>query len=187
MKRRLTTRGDVQVGRIVIQLTQLAATHDIRVPTELTLLGKTLLSLDDIARTLNPTFDPNACVRRNAAEMIQQRLLKSVTPGNIFASVLEAKEFVQHLPVRVNRILDALAESRLKVKVDVTDQGELLSGLRIREPHRAWSRACRAHRRRRDAHAGPDDLQDLRLSGICDPLLHCCHERRRLACPSPSS
>lgn len=120
---------DVRVGRVMIRMIQIAAEHDVRVPPELTMLGKTLLSLDEISRTLDPEFDPNLCVRQNAATLIQQRLLKGITPGNVFASVLEAKEFAQRLPGRVNRILDALAESELKVKVDVTDQGQLLMGL----------------------------------------------------------
>ena len=35
-------------------------------PPELALLGKTLLNLDEIGRVLDPEFDVNASMRRNA-------------------------------------------------------------------------------------------------------------------------
>ena len=37
------------------------------------MLGKTLLNLDQVGRTLDPDFDPNAAIRRNAAELTRQR------------------------------------------------------------------------------------------------------------------
>ena len=35
------------------------------------MLGKTLLNLDQVGRTLDPDFDPNASIRRNAAELMR--------------------------------------------------------------------------------------------------------------------
>ena len=41
----------------------------VRVPPELTMLGKTLLNLDLVGRTVDPDFDPNAGIPRNAADI----------------------------------------------------------------------------------------------------------------------
>ena len=43
-----------------------ARQNGLWVPSEMTLLGKTLLQLDEVGRILDPTFDPNASIRRNA-------------------------------------------------------------------------------------------------------------------------
>jgi ubiquinone biosynthesis protein len=43
--------------------------------------------------------------------------------------VLEAKEFAERLPGRVNRVLDALATSELKLKVEMIDEGAVIDGL----------------------------------------------------------
>ena len=43
-----------------------AGRHGIRLPSELTMLGKTLLNLDQVGRTLAPDFDVNAALRRKA-------------------------------------------------------------------------------------------------------------------------
>src|SRR5581483_10599548 len=69
------TVAQMEVGRLVLEVTQISAASGIRVPPELTLLGKTLLNLDQVGRTLAPDFDPNASIRRNAAEILQKRLL----------------------------------------------------------------------------------------------------------------
>jgi predicted unusual protein kinase regulating ubiquinone biosynthesis (AarF/ABC1/UbiB family) len=100
----------------------------LRLPTELTMLGKTLLNLDQIGEALDPKFDPNASIRRNAAEIMRARLLKSASPGNLFSSILEVKEFVERLPGRVNKILDVVASNQLQVKVDAIDETRLMTG-----------------------------------------------------------
>jgi hypothetical protein len=49
--------------------------------------------------------------------------------GSFFSSVVELKNFVQHLPGRVNRILDRLADNEFKVKVDAIDESTLMDGM----------------------------------------------------------
>ena len=121
--------NEIRVGRCMLEMTRVSGVNGIGVPRELTLLGKTLLNLDEVARTLDPSFDPNSSIRRNSAELMQRRMFKSLSTGNVFASALEMKDFMQRLPARVNRLLDAVVENDFKVKVDVVDLSELLDGL----------------------------------------------------------
>ncbi|HUE85289.1 MAG TPA: hypothetical protein VMO26_04355 [Vicinamibacterales bacterium] len=51
------------------------------------------------------------------------------TSGGALSAVLEAKEFAERLPGRVNRVLDALSTSELKLKVELVDEGAVLNGL----------------------------------------------------------
>jgi predicted unusual protein kinase regulating ubiquinone biosynthesis (AarF/ABC1/UbiB family) len=118
----------MQVGRLVLEVTQTAAECGIRVPSELTMLGKTLLNLDQVGRALAPEFDPNASIRRNAAVILQQRVMKSLSPGNLFSGVLELKDLIQRLPSRLNKFLDALANNEFKVSVDAIDEKTLIIG-----------------------------------------------------------
>ena len=120
---------DFQVGKIVLEVNRSAGAHGIKSPVELTMLGKTLLNLDHIARCLAPTLDVNAAIRRNASKLMQRRLLKSLSPGTVFSTVLEAKEFAEQLPRRINRVLESLASSQLKLKVELIDEGAVIDGL----------------------------------------------------------
>jgi predicted unusual protein kinase regulating ubiquinone biosynthesis (AarF/ABC1/UbiB family) len=118
----------IQVGKVVLAFSRLCGQSGIRVPPELTLLGKTLLNLDLVGRTLDPHFDPNAAIRRYAAEVTRQRMLKALSPGHFLETALELKDFVQHLPGRVNKIMDLAASNSLKVGVDAIDEKVLVEG-----------------------------------------------------------
>ena len=121
--------GSLQVGRVFMELQAACATHGLRAPAELTMLGKTLLNLDQVARTLHPHMDVNATIRRDASGLMTRRLQKSATSGGFFSTVLEAREFAERLPGRVNRVLDALSTSELKLKVELIDEGAVMDGL----------------------------------------------------------
>jgi ubiquinone biosynthesis protein len=127
-KQQGATVEQMQVGRLVLEVTQASGENGIRVPSELTMLGKTLLNLDQVGRTIAPDFDPNASIRRNAAQIMQQRLLKSLSPGNLFSGVLELKDLVQRLPARLNKIIDAIANNEMKISVDAIDEKTLVLG-----------------------------------------------------------
>src|SRR6185295_15449857 len=113
--------ADLQMGTIILQINQSAGAHGIKSPVELTLLGKTLLNLDMIIRKLSPSLDVNASIRSNASSLMQRRLLKSLSPSSVFSTVLEAKEFAEQLPRRINKVLEALSSSQLRLKVEMID------------------------------------------------------------------
>src|SRR5690606_2178128 len=74
-------------------------------------------------------FEPDAAIRRNAAELLHQRMLKGASPGNVLSSVLEMNEFTQRLPGRLNRVLDAIADREVEVRIRITNEAVLMSGL----------------------------------------------------------
>ena len=127
-RQKTATVEEMEVGRLVLEVTRCAAESQIRVPPELTMLGKTLLNLDQVGRALAPQFDPNASIRRNAAEILRQRVVKTLSPSNLFGGVLEVKDLLQRLPGRLNRFFDALANNEFKVSVDAIDEKTLIVG-----------------------------------------------------------
>jgi predicted unusual protein kinase regulating ubiquinone biosynthesis (AarF/ABC1/UbiB family) len=123
------TVSELQIGKVILDLTRISGETGLTLPSELTLLGKTLLHLDEIGRTLDPTFDPNASVRKNTADLLRRRMLKNASPGNLASTLLETKDFVQKLPGRVNKLLDMVAGNELRVRVDAIDEKLLIEGL----------------------------------------------------------
>ncbi|MEI9897088.1 MAG: AarF/UbiB family protein [Chthoniobacter sp.] len=123
------TVGQRQVGREVIGIKLIAADTGIRVPAQLTMLGKTLLNLDLVGRRLAPNFDPNESIRRNALEIFHQRTMKSLNSGAFFSALLETKELVEKLPTRLNQFLELVATNKLRLSIDAIDEDMLMSGL----------------------------------------------------------
>jgi hypothetical protein len=54
---------------------------------------------------------------------------QAASPGGAVTSLLEAKEFLQKLPDRVNRFLELASSNSLKLKVDAIDEAVLIEGL----------------------------------------------------------
>ncbi len=122
------TIEDIEIGRLVIDVSRVSADNGVRLPSEFTMLGKTLLNLDEVARALDPEFDPNDSIRRNAAEILRKRTVKDASPANLFTTVMEMREFVEHLPGKLNKVLDVVAGNELKLKVDAIDEKTLMDG-----------------------------------------------------------
>jgi predicted unusual protein kinase regulating ubiquinone biosynthesis (AarF/ABC1/UbiB family) len=121
--------ADVRAGAVLVDLSTCAVDNGLRPPPELTMLARALIALDEVARTLDPAYDPNAAIQRQAADILKQHLTGSASQGNLFTTVLEAKEFVERLPGRVNKVMDALAEGELKLNVRGIDERELMFGV----------------------------------------------------------
>jgi predicted unusual protein kinase regulating ubiquinone biosynthesis (AarF/ABC1/UbiB family) len=119
----------IPVGRVFLEITQISGDSGLRVPTELTMLGKTLLNLDLVGQTLDPKFNPGISIRRNAEKILQQRVWKSLSSTNLFGGLLEMKDLLVRLPSRLNRILDAIVRNELKVKVETIDENIIIEGL----------------------------------------------------------
>jgi len=121
--------AQVKVGRSILEVNQHAVENGLYLPSELTVLGKTLLQLDEIGRILAPEWDPNASVRRNVDEFMTQRMKKDASKGNLLSSVLEMKDFISGLPSRANRIMDAVVNNELEVKVKSVDAKIVMDGM----------------------------------------------------------
>ncbi|HOB32998.1 MAG TPA: AarF/UbiB family protein, partial [Verrucomicrobiota bacterium] len=119
---------EVDMGKALLELARSAADTGIYVPIELTLLGKTLLQLDQVGQILAPEFDPNESIRRNASRILNRRMKSILTEGKLFTSLLEARQFLGALPMRLNRIFDAIGNAELNVKVKATETQFLLDG-----------------------------------------------------------
>lgn len=124
-----STMEQIDVGRVVVEITRAAGENGLRQPAELTLLGKTLLNLDKVSATLAPDFDHNAAIRRNASDLMQRRVLRAASPTNVLSNLLEMNDFVQRLPSRLNKVLDRVADNELAVRVDAIDEKRLIAGL----------------------------------------------------------
>jgi ubiquinone biosynthesis protein len=121
--------GDTALGAALLGLVGVAGAHHIRPAPELSMLGKTLLNLDEVGRTLDPEMEPNAMLRRHAAELMERRVTGSLRPASLFKAAMEANELVQRMPRRVNRILKLIANNELAVQVNAIDEAKLIAGL----------------------------------------------------------
>lgn len=119
---------EINAGKVVLEITRISGECNFRLPPEFTLIAKTLLNMDMVVKTLDPKFDPNASIRRHAMEIIQKRMVDTLSPGHILSTAIEAKEFAENLPNRLNKLLDAVINNEIEIKVDALDEDKLMAG-----------------------------------------------------------
>jgi ubiquinone biosynthesis protein len=112
-----------------MKIMRIAADTWFRTAQEFTMIAKAMLNLDRSVYTLAPEFNPNEVIREESTNIMTRQMYKSLEPGALMTSMIEVKEFVERLPTRVNRILDAVGNNELKIGVDAIDEKLLIEGL----------------------------------------------------------
>jgi predicted unusual protein kinase regulating ubiquinone biosynthesis (AarF/ABC1/UbiB family) len=111
--------GRLGLGTALLELTRLAYLNRVPVPTSMTLLGKTMLNLDGAISVLSPELDPVELIRNYMLDVMLKRVGDQLSPGRVFAWVLDMKHLFENAPRRTDVILGKLADDRLTVRLDV--------------------------------------------------------------------
>jgi predicted unusual protein kinase regulating ubiquinone biosynthesis (AarF/ABC1/UbiB family) len=122
--------GRLTAGTVIAELSRIAGESGLRPAPELTMLGKAMLNLDDVARALSPQFRPEELIRDEVGDMLRRKMLHSISPSSVFAATVEAKEFAEELPGRVNKVMESLAEGRLNLNITGIDEDALMRHIR---------------------------------------------------------
>jgi ubiquinone biosynthesis protein len=122
-----TTVGQLDAGLLVLDLTRACGAAGLRPPPELSMVGKALLNLDMVARILDPDVAPVRIVEERAVELARGGMTPSMS--GVLNAAMETRDFVEQLPGRVNRAMDAMSSGKFELKVDAIDETEFLTGL----------------------------------------------------------
>ena len=125
--------GRLGLGTALLELTRMAYQNRVPVPTSMTLLGKTMLNLDGAISVLSPELDPVELIRNYMLDVMIKRVGDQLSPGRVFAWVLDMKHLFENAPRRTDAILGKLADDRLTIRLEVE---------RIEETTQSLSRAA---------------------------------------------
>ncbi len=117
----------MELGRLVLRVTQVAAEAGLRITPEVMMLGKTLTHLDESGKLLAPDFDTNTAISKHVSKFLRQKLLNSVNLGQAMVTALETKQFMAALPNRISKALDIVADNAFRLKVEAIDEDRLVT------------------------------------------------------------
>ena len=110
---------DVRIGALLNDITALMRDNNLVLPADLTLLFKTLITLEGLGQQLDPEFHMIDNVTPFVERIIQQRY----TPQALFArgreSVREALEVIADLPRDLHRLFRDVRRGRVKIDLDL--------------------------------------------------------------------
>jgi predicted unusual protein kinase regulating ubiquinone biosynthesis (AarF/ABC1/UbiB family) len=123
------TVEETPAGVMLYEIISIAYNKGLKLPAELTLLAKALLSLDHVARSLDPNFNPTQSIREYTAEIANKRAQRDLSPRRLFQVAAEMSDLVRVLPHRLDIFTQKLVSDDFAVRVDTPQLGSLLLGL----------------------------------------------------------
>jgi predicted unusual protein kinase regulating ubiquinone biosynthesis (AarF/ABC1/UbiB family) len=122
-----STLKQLDIGHVVLDLTRACAAAGLQPPPELSMVGKALLNLDMVARKLDPGLAPVDIIRERGVALLSRA--SHPTLSGMVNAAMDAREFAEQFPRRINRAMDTLSDGQFQIKVDAFDEGEFLRGL----------------------------------------------------------
>ena len=116
-------------GRMMLELVRISTACGLRTPPELSLLGKTLLNLEQVASLLDPDLDMKRIVEGHLEHVMRQRLRRSLSPSNVAGELIEVQALLREAPRKVADLLSLLAENRLQVRMTGLEESHLMENL----------------------------------------------------------
>ena len=123
------TASEINTGQLIFNVIAIANSNELKAPSELTMLAKTLLHLDAITKKLDPDYDPQRVIRDYAEQLITQKLAQKFSPRNFYPALLDLNQLVLDFPHRAREIIDLTAAGHLSFGVKVTQAEEFLAGM----------------------------------------------------------
>ncbi len=116
-------------GRLLLDLTRIAASCELRSPPELPLLGKTLLNLEGVCAALDSRMPLRTVIEDHLQELMQGQLKQMFSSNRLASDVLEIQELLRESPRRLSQLLRTLSDNRLRVHITGLEEARLIESM----------------------------------------------------------
>lgn len=111
------TLGQINFSNYLEAVVQLALKHHMQLPSELLLINKSMLILEDIGRQLDPKFDFIAASEPYVSRLMRERYSPKRLADRAQRNVTEAAEFFIYLPRQLDRLLRKILRDDFHIKM----------------------------------------------------------------------
>ncbi len=107
-------------------LTQLVLKHGLKVPSELILMNKTIMILDNIGRQLDPRFNAATAAEPYAADLVKNRYSPQRVLDKARNNVSEISDALLDTPKQMNRLLRKTLRNEVSFRIDPVGMEKLI-------------------------------------------------------------
>ncbi|ALS28740.1 ABC transporter [Paenibacillus sp. 32O-W] len=111
--------NQVSLGEAVQDLFSVAFRHRIRIPTELTLLGKSLLTMEGVVSALDPTFSVFDVAEPFGKKLFLERLSPIQMLKTWMEDVPEYMDLLREVPLGLKQLSSLMRKGQVRVEVEV--------------------------------------------------------------------
>lgn len=113
------TLSEISLGDTVHDLFELAFKHRIQIPPDLTLLGKTILSLESIVKKLDPEINITQITKPFGEQLVRERFNPRRIMRETWRYAYDLGETLLEMPKNLRQLTENLKKGRFQVDVGV--------------------------------------------------------------------
>jgi ubiquinone biosynthesis protein len=117
------------LAQVIGDLFAVAYRHHIRIPSDLTLLGKTLLTMEGMVVKLDPEISILKVAEPFGKRLLMERYEPKKVAGNVWDQLVEMGGFVNDLPKTLNEISLLLKKGKVKQEISFPDSDKIINKL----------------------------------------------------------
>lgn len=123
------TISEINFPEYLEAVTHLVIKYGLKVPSDLLLMNKTILILDNLGRQLDPSFNAVTAAEPYAAGMIKRKMSPERVLDRTRDNLSEIGDIVIDTPKQINRILRKTLRDELTFKVDPAGMEKLIKDI----------------------------------------------------------
>lgn len=123
------TLQEINFAQYLDTITHLAIKHNLRIPSDLLLINKAMLILDNLGRQLDPGFDFIAASEPYASRIIRSRVSPAMLYEKAKKNVTELGDFVFLLPRQMKQVIKKVLKDDLHVKMHHVNLPEFIKDM----------------------------------------------------------
>ena len=112
---------EIEIGRMLMEFIEIITLYSIRIPSDLTLLAKSLVLIEGMGRTLDPTFDMAEHLRPFMLKALRQKFSPLKVSRDINQILFSYLNLARNIPRDLKEIINRI--NRNKFKIDLEHRG----------------------------------------------------------------
>lgn len=113
--------SQISLGDAINQMFATAQKHKIKMPADLALVGKTLLTMEGIVERLDPQLSILTVAEPFGKKLLRERLHPVTLGKMLWHTVSEFRELVRNLPRHVQELRAVVKQGRLRLEISIPD------------------------------------------------------------------
>ncbi|HEY0661800.1 MAG TPA: AarF/UbiB family protein [Lysobacter sp.] len=116
-------------GRLLFEIVRISTACGLRTPSELSLLGKTLLHLESVCLALDPELAAKRVIEGHLDHVMRDKLRQTLSPTRVAAELMDLQVLAREAPRKLSDVLSLLAENRLQLRMTGLEESRLMENL----------------------------------------------------------
>src|SRR5699024_7451480 len=121
--------GEVRFSESIHDLFSVSYEHRIHLPADLTLLAKTLLTIEGIVEQLDPELSIVKMAEPFGRELLKEKYHPKKVVGDLVDDFLEYKELISELPSSIKNLKSVIKKGKLRMEIIIPELDRSLKKL----------------------------------------------------------